>query len=140
MNSREKLEAIADELISTFGITVPPVPIETILANPKENMWNEVNVSQMSGTFFKITDRYSPRMSIARMLVRHILQSPWGSERKLGELLKGNEDLVHAFARMLVMPSSMVTMLTSGERNPTTMSIMFEVPEVDARQRLQELI
>jgi hypothetical protein len=38
------------------------------------------------------------------------------------------------------MPEEMVTGLTSSARNPKTMSIHFEVPEDDARQRLLELL
>jgi hypothetical protein len=40
---------------------------------------------------------------------------------------------------MLVMPSTMVKALSSGARTPTAMSMHFEVPEEDARLRLDEL-
>jgi hypothetical protein len=40
---------------------------------------------------------------------------------------------------MLVMPRAMIESLNKASRNPTTMSMQFEVPEEDARLRLQEL-
>ena len=50
-----------------------------------------------------------------------------------------NEEMLYAFARMIVMPREMVDSLSPAARNATTMSMRFEVPEEDARQRLQDL-
>jgi hypothetical protein len=41
---------------------------------------------------------------------------------------------------MLVMPAPMVTELNNVMRNPSTMSMHFEVPEEEARLRLLELV
>lgn len=140
MSDQIKLERIASELIQTFDITAPPIPVESMLQNPKENMWKSVDISQLSGTFLSIRDFYSPRMSVARMLARHIADSEWGKERDLFQLLYTDENNIKVFARMLVMPMEMVAELNSASRNPTTMSLYFEVPEDDARLRLQELL
>ncbi|MFN8375801.1 MAG: hypothetical protein U0694_23385 [Anaerolineae bacterium] len=133
-----RLEDCTAELMIAFEITAPPVPIETMLQNPLPNMWDQVDATQLSGTFLSIKTQYSPRMSLARLLTRHVAASPWGKEHNLTYMLKDDE-LLRVFARMLLMPSPMVKNLTSGARNPTTMSMHFEVPEDDARLRLQEL-
>jgi hypothetical protein len=109
-----------------------------MLQRPKEGMWEQVDINQLSGSFLSIREVYSPRMSLARLLVRHVASSPWGRERGLMRILK-SEDLVRTFARMLIMPREMVLALSAGARNPTTMSMHFEVPEDDARTRLHEL-
>ena len=138
MEKMQKLEAIAAEILQLFNIISPPVPIETMLQHPKENMWEELDVNQLSGSFLNIREYYSPRMSLARLLARHIASSPWGRERGMMSLMT-DEDTVRAFARMLIMPQEMVRNLSTAARNPTAMSMHFEVPEEDARMRLQEI-
>jgi hypothetical protein len=133
-----QLEAIASELIENFEINTPPVPIESMLQYPKPDMWREVDINQLSGSFISIREHYSPRMSLARLLARHVVTSPWGIHRGLSEL-RHDDALLRAFARMLIMPVGMVKALSSGARTPTAMSMHFEVPEEDARQRLEEL-
>lgn len=132
------LEAAAKELLDLFEITITPVPIEMMLQQPRNNLWQEVDLNQMSGTFLSVKDLYSPRMSLARLLARHVASSEWGKTRGLGLLLE-DEAQLHAFARMLIMPSTLVTALSKGARNTTAISMQFEVPEEDARLRLEEL-
>lgn len=132
------LEIVASEVIETFDIKAPPVPIESMLQHPKPGMWEEVDITRLSGGFLSIKDPYSPRMSLTRLLARHIIQSQWGQTRKMQDIVTSDTD-VHTFARMLIMPLAMVRALSSSARNPTTMSLHFEVPEDDARQRLIEL-
>jgi len=136
-----RLEAVASELIKTFEISDPPVPIEIMLQRPKPDMWDEVDITELSVGFLKTGGHFSPRMSLARLLARHIVQSDWGDKRGLTEMLKQdkNEELLRAFARMLIMPVEMVRALSIGARTPITMSMHFEVPEDDARLRLEEL-
>jgi hypothetical protein len=139
MNDLERLEAAAAELINTFEIHAPPVPVETMLAQPRETMWEKVDITQLSGVSLSVNDRYGPRMSFTRLLVRHVAGSEWGRARQLPTILQRDAELVQPFARMIIMPAEMVLGLSAGARNPTTMSIQFEVPESDARLRLQEL-
>jgi hypothetical protein len=134
----KQLEAAAAELVATFEVQSPPIPIESMLQHPKGDMWEEVDISQLSGTFLSIKDHYSPRMSLARLLARHVITSSWATARSIPNILN-DEALVRAFARMLIMPAEMVKALSSGARNPTAMSMHFEVPEEDARLRIQEL-
>lgn len=142
MTDMNQLEAIAMELIKTFEIENPPIPIEIMLQRPKPDMWEEVDITELSVGFLKTGGHFSPRMSLARLLARHIVQSDWGEKRGLRDLLFKNEKedaMLKAFARMLIMPIDMVKQLSSGARTPMTMSMHFEVPEEDAKLRLQEL-
>ncbi|MDZ4670330.1 MAG: hypothetical protein SH821_05630 [Phototrophicales bacterium] len=139
MDNLHRLEEIAHELIESFDIHAPPVPIETMLQHPKSGMWDEVDVNQLSGTFLSIKDQYSPRMSLARLLARHVATSTWGKERGVFDMVKKDEELLRAFARMIIMPATMVRGLTASARNSMSLSTEFEAPEEDARQRLLEL-
>ncbi|MGB7341715.1 MAG: hypothetical protein WBC91_22650 [Phototrophicaceae bacterium] len=134
----DRLEDIAQKLCEIFEVYAPPVPIELMLRHPQENMWEEVDVNNLSGSFMSIKQRYSPRMSLARLLARHIVLSEWGEHHQLSSLMN-DEDLLNAFARMLIMPREMVIGLTSSMKNPKAMSNHFEVPESDAQERLIEL-
>jgi hypothetical protein len=102
-------------------------------------MWEELDLNQLSGTFLSLKSRYSPRMSMARMLARHAAGSEWGKSRGLNELFKNNKENLAAFARMLLMPADLVLSVSAGVRNPTVLSMRFEVPEEDALARLQDL-
>ena len=132
------LENITEEICEAFEVYAPPVPIELMLQKPPDGMWEEIDVTQLSGSFLSISERYSPRMSLSRLLARQIAASDWGKERNIDQIL-GNQEALNAFARMLLMPRDMVEGLTSNMRNPQTMSMHFEVPESDARERLFEL-
>ena len=135
----ETLESAAVELMTAFEIHAPPVPIETMLQNPRDEMWETVDVNQLSGTFLSIKDRFSPRMSLARLLARHVVSSPWGQARNLLAICQEDEDYLRAFARMLIMPRNMIETMTGSSRNSAIIPLEFEVPEDDARQRLSEL-
>lgn len=134
----EKLEEIAEEICEAFEAFAPPIPVELMLQQPPESMWDEIDVAQLSGSFLSIKERYSPRMSLARLLVRHIAASDWGKERSLDKIL-GDTELLNAFARMLLMPKEMINGLTTAMKTPQSISIRFEVPESDAKDRLLEL-
>jgi hypothetical protein len=138
LSDLDKLEAIAAELIAEFDVNYAPVPIETILQNPKDGMWEKVDITQLSGSFLSLKDPYSPRMSIARLLARHLASCPWGRERGLFDLLREGDNLKH-FARMLIMPKPLVEQVNTAARTPPTMSLQFEVPEDDIRIRLDEV-
>ncbi len=137
----DQLEKIASELIQTFEIEDPPVPIEIMLQRPKPDMWDEVNIADLSVGFLKTGGHYSPRMSLARLLARHIIKSDWGDHRGLPTIMKQgkNDEVVNAFGRMLIMPLEMIKTLSEGARTAITVSMHFEVPEEDALLRLNEV-
>jgi hypothetical protein len=134
----QKLEMITDELVGAYDIQAPPVPIESMLQRPLHGMWEELDITKLSSSFINVNDYYSPRMSLARLLARHIVGSDWGKERGLNQIAKDDEQM-RAFARMLIMPSSLVRVLSATARTPEWMSVHFEVPTDDADIRLQEL-
>lgn len=140
MNEIEHMETIAQEILEIFEVYAPPVPIELMLQHPRQGMWDEVDPSQLSGSFLSLKDRYSPRMSLARLLVRHVASSKWGREVGLFDIMQANIDYISNFARMLIMPRDMVLGLPTSNRNPMMMSNYFEVPPDDAEARLAELI
>jgi hypothetical protein len=133
-----RIEELVLDLMDSFEITAPPVPVELMLQQPMPNLWEKVDITQLSGSFLSIKEVFSPRMSLARLLVRHALVSPWGKDNELTFILK-DEPLLNAFARTLLMPSFMIEMMSSSARNPSAMSLHFEVPTEDARLRVQEL-
>ncbi len=137
----DQLEKIASELIHTFEIQDPPIPIEIMLQHPKKGMWDEIDITQLSVSFLKTGGHYSPRMSLTRLLARHIVRSEWGAERGLEDVLKSGktDEFIQVFARMLIMPIEVIRKLGIGARTPITMSMHFEVPEEDARLRLDEV-
>lgn len=139
MSDLTELENITRDICEAFEIYAPPVPIELMLQAPLEGMWHELDPSQLSGSFMRIDGRYSPRMSLARLLARHIVQSDWGKDRQLDALIT-DPDTLNRFARMLIMPENMVEGLAGSARTPKAMSLRFEVPEEEARQRLLELL
>jgi hypothetical protein len=138
VSNLQVLEHIANELVETFNITIPPIPIESMLQHPKPDMWEDLDISQLSGSFLRVTEHYSPRMSLARLLVRQLMMSKWGQARNLAANLT-DEISLHRFARMIVMPAPMVLELNAAARTPSLLSAHFEVPEEDARLRLEEL-
>jgi hypothetical protein len=133
-----EMEYLVEDLLTVFDVQTPPIPVESMLQRPREGMWEEMDITQISGNFISVKDIYSPRMSLSRLLARHVASSRWGYTRGLYELLSDVE-AIHTFGRMLVMPRQMVMSLAAGARTPTAMSVHFEVPEDDARQRLQDI-
>lgn len=132
------LESVVDELLAVYNTDIPPVPIESMLQNPAPGMWNEVDITQLSGSFLKFDDTYAPRMSMARLLARHICYSAWGTERGL-DALQLDGDALRIFARMLIMPRTMMADLSTAALSPPALRLHFEVPEPDATQRLADL-
>lgn len=134
----DTFEAVVRELIQLYNISAPPIPIERMLQHPHPDMWDEVDVGQLSSTFLNTKVRYSPRMSLARFLAREIAGSSWGQKRQLGSI-EGNDPAIHRFARAIAMPEEMVLEINPESRTPQLISLHFEVPEEDARLRLEDL-
>lgn len=139
MDDLRHLEEVVRELITLYEISAPPIPIEGMLQNPHDDMWREIDMTEMSGSFLTaVKTPYALRMSLARFLVRNILRSPWGTKRKLDQIIT-TDDTTNQFARMIAMPADFVFELVPESRQPDVMSLHFEVPEDDARLRLEEL-
>jgi hypothetical protein len=132
------IEAAINELLSAFDVFDPPVPVEIMLQRPKAGMWKEVNLSELSTAFINIRQRYSPRMSVARLLARMACRSEWGEQRQLGKVGTTDEGM-RALARAILMPQTMLDKLPQANRTPIAVSMRFEVPEEDAKLRLVDL-
>lgn len=138
-SKQAQLEKLVEEILTSFNIMAPPIPIELILNSPESDMWEKIDPARLSITLSNVNTRYGPRMSFARMLVRHIVDSHWGNQHNLPDLIATREEL-DAFARALLMPRDMVLSLSTKSMNPTVMSLHFEIPEDEAEQRLSELL
>lgn len=134
----EHLEAIVDQILDIFDVDETPVPVELMLRRPREGLWPEVDIAELSASFLDLSDRYSPRMSVVRLLARHIARCPWGKERDLGSILE-NRELVGQFARAIIMPKRMINRAVQEKHSASTISTLFEVPEADVEKRLLEL-
>jgi hypothetical protein len=134
----DALERAVADLMAAFDVSEPLVPVEIMLQRPKAGMWKELNLSELSTAFINIKQRYSPRMSVSRLLARLICRCDWGIQRGLGDLIT-NDDALRAFARVIMMPRPMIEALPAANRTPISVSMRFEVPEDDARLRLEEL-
>lgn len=137
---RELIEAAVSDLVAIYDVVQPPVPIELILQRPKAGMgmWQEVNLSELSTSFIVLKQRYSPRMSIARLLARNICRSAWGEKHRIDQI-GGTDEGIRALARALVMPRGLLEAVPVANRTLIVLSLRFEVPEEDARLRLQDL-
>lgn len=136
MADMQALESISRELVQLYGIVAPPIPVERMLQSPHPGMWDEVDMNNFSSTFLNISTPFSPRMSLARVLARQIAESKWGRQRGLDE---NDERMIHVLARVIIMPADFVLEINEASRTPNLIGLHFEVPEEDARLRLEEL-
>src|SRR5260221_13602225 len=111
------IETAIVDLMTAFDVTEPPVPVEIMLQRPKAGMWKEINLSELSTAFINIKQRYSPRMSVARLLARNVCRSEWGATRKL-DAVGATDDGLRALARAILMPRSMIEALAPASRTP----------------------
>jgi len=130
-------DAVVAELMDAFEVDRPPVPVELMLKRPRPGMWREPNLGDMSLSFIQVSSPFSPRMSIARLLARHVCGCPWGEARGLRRDHADEE--IRYLARAILMPARMVAVVPGAQRDPLDLSARFEVPESDALARLQDL-
>ena len=131
------LESVVDELLRLYNVTAPPIPIEQMLQKPYPEMWDDVDLNEFSSSFLSVSTPFAPRMSLARFLARHIAKSTWGEKRGLSDIEENG--LIPPFARILAMPGGLVMEISEASRTPEIISLHFEVPEDDARLRLEDL-
>ncbi len=131
-------ERAVNDLMVAFDVTRPPVPVELMLQRPRPGMWKEVNLSELSLSFISVNQRYSPRMSVARLLARHICRCEWGATRGLGAYTE-NDEAMRSLARAIIMPRQMLEEGGAASRLVPILSDKFEMPEEDVERRLREL-
>jgi len=131
------LEVVVDDLLTVFDVNSPPVPVEIMLQRPKTGMWQQVNLGEMSTTFLRVSEQYGLRLSIARLLARHICRSVWGEAHGLTAYSK-NDTVIYALARALLIPRRLIVD-QKAPHDSIAVSYRFGVPESAARLRLMEL-
>lgn len=136
MTDYAQLEHAADQFITDYGITAPPIPVDDLLNKPLPGMWEKVDLSQLTLSFSVRGDRYAPRVSIAKLLVRQLINSPWGVQYQLPTLIGQDNDKILTFTRMLLMPRVLLNTLPQARLHPVEVASDFLVPEDDAEARL----
>lgn len=134
----EQMELAVQEIMEAFDVDHPPVPIELMLERPRDGLWPRADLAELTSSFLVMTDRYSPRMSVARLLARHIARSDWGVEHGL-EPVFHSKNLINTFARVLMMPRRMVEHALESGQSEVALINRFEVPENDYMFRLEDL-
>src|SRR5262245_47525573 len=132
------IETAVKDLVKAFDVSTPPIPVELMLQRPKPGMWKEINLSELSTSFINVRQRYSPRMSVGRLLARSICRSEWGDRHQLKSYIEDDE-AIRALARAILVPKDMLDLIPPASRSTMAVSMRFEVPEDDARQRLLDL-
>jgi len=130
------LEQAIDDFITEYAITAPPIAVDEILNKPLPGMWDKVDLSQLTLSFSVRGDRYAPRVSIAKLLVRQLINSPWGVQRNLPELIGQDAAVILAFTRMLLVPRVLLQKMPQASWHPVEIASDFFVPEDDAEGRL----
>jgi hypothetical protein len=134
-----QLEQVAEEFVSVFGVTQPPVAVDEILNKPLDGMWDKVDLSQLTLSFSVRGDRYAPRVSFAKLVVRQLVPTPWGVERGLPDLVGQDSKRILALALMLLVPRSLLNQIPRARWNPVEVANDFWIPEDDAETRLDLL-
>lgn len=136
MTNYAALESVANVLVAAFDVTTPPVPIDTMMMTPRPGMWPKIDLSQLTLSFTARGDRFAPRISIARLVVRQLVHTEWGKAHDLPDLIGDDPARIADFGRMVLMPLSLVEKLAVKEQNPISVAMTFMVPEDDAEARL----
>ena len=136
--TRAQLQQLARHLLERYQIDQPPVPIDRIVKQPINNLW-QAKPSQISFIIGHGIYRYAPRLAEARLLYRLLsdntearqigLEAPWPASRRE----------VKYFARCLLMPEEWIRALPEADRTPDAIMERFQVTPYDAIIRLAEL-
>jgi hypothetical protein len=137
MTEYAALEDAADALIAAFDVITPPVPIDTMMVTPRPGMWPKIDLSQLTLSFTSRGDRFAPRISVARLVVRQLVYTDWGKQNRLPELVGDDPSKIIDFGRMILMPRSLIDKMPAKEQTPIGVAMSFMVPEDDAEARLK---
>lgn len=137
MTEYAALEDAADALIAAFDVITPPVPIDTMMVTPRPGMWPKIDLSQLTLSFTSRGDRFAPRISVARLVVRQLVYTDWGKQNRLPELVGDDPSKIIDFGRMILMPRSLIDKMPVKEQTPIGVAMSFMVPEDDAEARLK---
>ena len=136
--SAPNLERTATELVTEYGIKLAPVPLESILQHPLPNMWQTVNLNTSRPVLQAVQVPFGTRMTLAQLLARLLIESPWGEQRGLATL-RGQSAAVHTFGRAILIPRILMMALPAEVMHAQMISRLYEAPVSEAATRLSEL-
>jgi hypothetical protein len=136
--TRARINRLVNALLERYHITEPPVPIEHMLKQPADGLW-EPHPSQISFILGHGIYRYAPRLAEARLLYRMLSDSPTAREGGLDTPWPVSRRAIKYFARCLLMPEEWIRALPQPDRTPDAVSEIFQVTTYDAIIRLAEL-
>jgi len=136
--TRARINRLATTLLERYQITAPPVPIERILRQPLDDLW-EAHPSQISFILGHGIYRYAPRLAEARLLYRMLADNSAAREAGLDTPWPVSRRAIKYFARCLLMPEGWIRALPEPDRTPDIASEIFQVTTYDVIIRLAEL-
>jgi hypothetical protein len=136
--TRARINRLVNALLERYQITEPPVPIERMLKQPIDGLW-EAHPSQISFILGHGIYRYAPRLAEARLLYRMLTESVPARQAGLDIPWPVSRRAIKYFARCLLMPEVWVRALPPSDRTPDALGETFQVTSYDAIIRLAEL-
>ena len=107
-----------------------------MMMTPRPGMWPKIDLNQLTLSFTARGDRFAPRISIARLVVRQLVHTEWGKAHDLPDLVGDDPTRIAEFGRMVLMPLCLIEKLPVKEQTPINIAMTFMVPEDDAEARL----
>jgi hypothetical protein len=136
--TRARINRLVNALLERYQISAPPVPIERILRQPLDDLW-EAHPSQISFIMGHGIYRYAPRLAEARLLYRMLADSVTARQAGWDAPWPVSRRAIKYFARCLLMPEGWIRALPQSDRAPDVVSEIFQVTSYDAIIRLAEL-
>lgn len=136
--TRARINRLVKVLLERHHITEPPVPVDRMLKQPLDGLW-EPHPSQISFILGHGIYRYAPRLAEARLLYRILADSTAAREAGLDAPWPVSRRAIKYFARCLLMPEEWIRALPRPNRTPDAVSEIFQVTSYDAIIRLAEL-
>jgi hypothetical protein len=136
--TRNRINRLVNALLERYHVTEPPVPVERMLKQPLDGLW-EPHPSQISFILGHGIYRYAPRLAEARLLYRMMAESATAREAGLDTPWPASRRVIKYFARCLLMPENWIRALSPPVRTPDAVSEIFQVTSYDAIIRLAEL-
>jgi len=136
--TRVRINRLVTTLLERYQVSAPPVPIERMLKQPLDGLW-EAHPSQISFIMGHGIYRYAPRLAEARLLYRMLVDSVSVRQAGLDAPWPASRRAIKYFARCLLMPEEWIRALPPPDRIPDTIGEIFQVTSYDAIIRLAEL-
>jgi len=135
---RARLEHLAMELLRISNALRLPVPVEEIYQKPPYDLWH-IDPHMPAPYLTFSNDPLQNRLETGRAIARLIGECQWATRlRLLGDSpLSAGE--VEVFALAVLMPTALLAGLNERQRNPSSVSMLFQLPLIETTVRLAEL-